>query len=55
MSQNIRKGQEIFNFLEWLKQEKGYSGNENHRMADPFSIADKDWDSLLKEYRSNHE
>ena len=31
-----RIGQTVFNFLEWLKIEKGYSGEG--RMADPFFI-----------------
>lgn len=45
-----RKGQTIFNFLEWLYQ-KGYEkGYENYRMADPFYITDSEWDRLFKEF-----
>lgn len=28
----MRKGQEIFNFLEWLRLEKAISTNQNHRI-----------------------
>lgn len=46
---NWRKGQTIFNFLQWLV-EKGYSGNQNMRMADPFHIPDKELDKLYDKY-----
>lgn len=45
-----REGQTIFNFLEWLKNKKNYDGNQNFRMADPFSIPDGNWDKLYKEF-----
>ena len=47
----IRKGQEIFNFLEWLRVVKGYQAMQSSRMADPFHIQDEEWDKLLKEFR----
>jgi len=47
-----RKGQTIFNFLNWLKEKKGYHGNQNLQMADPFSIPDGDLDKLYEEYMS---
>ncbi len=49
-----RKGQTIFNFLEWLRLEHGYtSGYEKvGRMADPFHIPDSDFDSLYQEFFS---
>ena len=46
----MRKGQHLFNFLEWLRVEKGYEANQSLRMADPFYIQDKEWDKLLEEY-----
>ena len=45
-----RKGQTIFNFLEWLSDKKKYGTNQNSRMADPFHIPDDEWDKLYKEY-----
>jgi len=45
-----RTGQTIFNFLEWLQKEKGYSVNQNLRMADPFYIEEKKMDELFTEY-----
>lgn len=45
-----RTGQTIFNFLEWLKNEKGVSGNQNSRLADTFYISDKELDKHYKEY-----
>ena len=37
----LRKGQTIFNFLAWLKTEKGFSGEAGeNRMADPFHIVE---------------
>ena len=40
-----RIGQRIFNFLEWLKEEKGVNGNQNKRMADPYYLSDDEWES----------
>jgi len=45
-----RKGQTIFNFLEWLKAKKRFSGNQNARMADPFHIYDEEFEELFKEF-----
>jgi len=51
----IRKGQNIFNFLEFLYREKGYKNNgESIRMADPFYIEDKEWDKLLEEFNKKY-
>lgn len=44
-----RKGQTMFNFLEWLTT-KGYASNQCTRMADPFFIDDDAWDKLYKEF-----
>ena len=48
-----RKGQLIFNFLEWLRNEKGISGNQNARLADSFRLSDDEWDKYLKEFLSH--
>lgn len=48
-----RPGQFMFNFLAWLKAEKGYSaehGSTGSRMADPFHIGADEWNALVKEY-----
>ena len=45
---DMRKGQTVFNFLVWLKEEKGVDGK--NKMADPFYITDDNWDKLFKEY-----
>lgn len=44
-----RKGQAIFNFLEWLKT-KGYSNDQSPRMADPFHIPNEALERLWKEF-----
>jgi len=46
----MRKGQFMFNFLEWLRLSKGYLINQSERMADPFHIPDDEWDGLMEEY-----
>jgi hypothetical protein len=46
----LRKGQFMFNFLEWLRLSKGYLINQSERMADPFHIPDDEWDKLMEEY-----
>lgn len=51
---NWRQGQTIFNFLEWLHTHKGYSGNQNARMADPFHIPDEKWEELEKEFLAEY-
>lgn len=49
-----RIGQFMFNFLSWLKQEKGYGSyvsKEGERdMADPFFISDDEMGRLTVEY-----
>lgn len=45
-----RKGQTLFNFLEWLAVVKKYPTEQSHRMADPFYIKDKLLDELYNEY-----
>lgn len=45
-----RQGQFWFNFLEWLKVEKGYQSEQSNRMADPFHIPDDKFNKLIKEY-----
>jgi hypothetical protein len=44
-----RKGQAIFNFLEWLIT-KDYPIGQGLRMADPFHIADEEFDKLWNEF-----
>lgn len=44
-----RKGQTIFNFLEWLST-KDYPTAQSTRMADPFHISDKEFDKLWEEF-----
>lgn len=53
-----RYGQMIFNFLEWLRVEKGYPGvldldygEYKGRMADPFHIEDEKFQALMTEYQ----
>lgn len=48
----MRKGQQIFSFLEWLKDQKGYDNKQSPRMADPFYIEDEEWDKLWEEFIS---
>lgn len=48
----IRKGQQLFNFLEWLREHKDYCARQSFRMADPFHISDEDYNNLLKEYET---
>lgn len=47
---NWRKGQTIFNFLEWLRIEKKYTAEQSARMADPFYLTDEDYDKLMNEF-----
>lgn len=51
MPDDWRIGQSLFNFLEWLRTDKGYDPNQSFRMADPFSIDDDEMDKLLNEYQ----
>lgn len=57
-----RKGQTIFNFLEWVRIEKEkrevdvyFVNSQSPRMADPFSWSDGNFDSLWDEYLSSLE
>ena len=51
-----RKGQTIFNFLWWLKSDKGYHSemNTEGRMADPFHIDDETLEKLFAEFLETH-
>ena len=46
----MRKGQKMFNFLEWLKEVKHLPSEQSHRLADPFYLTDKEWDKYMAEY-----
>lgn len=50
-----RKGQTIFNFLEWLHKNKDLSNEQSARMADPFQLSDERWDAYYEEYISFYE
>lgn len=58
---NWRKGQTIFNFLEWLRVEKGFNQEDGElimsdtRMADPFYIVDEELDKYYEEFLKQHE
>lgn len=45
-----RDGQTIFNFLEWLKNEKGVDGNQNARLADTFHLSNEQLQAYADEY-----
>lgn len=46
-----RKGQTLFNFLEWLAIIKGFDNSKNiGRMADPFHIPDNELKKLYTEF-----
>lgn len=45
-----RIGQTIFNFLEWLHEEKEMPINQNFRMADPFHISDADFEQYFEDF-----
>lgn len=48
-----RQGQSIFNFLEWLRVEKGSADSgQAHRMADPFHLQDDEFDELWEQWLS---
>lgn len=49
-----RKGQTIFNFLEWLGN-KGIPLNQHQRMADPFHLSDDEWDKYYEEFLTENE
>jgi len=48
--QDYRKGQFIFNFLEWLAVDKGVNKSQNSRLADTFHLSDKEFDEYYEEY-----
>lgn len=50
-----RKGQTIFNFLEWLKVKKGMPGNQNERMADPFFLPDEKFEKFFEEFLKQYD
>ena len=45
-----RKGQTLFNFLEWLKESNNVPADQDNRMADPFHISDERLDQLWAEF-----
>lgn len=54
--QNWRKGQTLFNFLEWLRTDHDYAPHpDNNVCADPFHIDDALLDKLYEEYLSTLE
>lgn len=46
-----RAGQTLFNFLEWLAKEKGFSNTQSARLADPFYIEDTQFFDFWREYQ----
>lgn len=50
MPEDLRLGQNLFNLLEWLHKEKGFTNDQSHRMADPFYFTDDDFDKYAQEY-----
>ena len=50
-----RKGQTIFNFLQWLLTTGKLPANQlGQRVADPFFAQDPEWDSWWSEYLEEH-
>jgi len=45
-----RYGQTIFNFLEWLANEKKVATNQSVRMADPFHLSNNEFTRYYNEY-----
>ena len=45
-----RKGQTLFNFLEWLHQNKGLPLSPFNRMADTFNIPNDDLEKLFRDF-----
>lgn len=50
-----RTGQTIFNFLEFLRTEKGLSENQSYRMVNCFHLSDKEWDEYYKEFLEKYD
>ncbi len=48
---NWRKGQTLFNFLEWVRENKDVSNTQSARMADPFHLDDKKLEEYWEEYQ----
>ena len=48
-----RKGQTIFNFLQWVRVRNGGNNIQSLRMADPFYIEDGEWDNLFMNFLSS--
>jgi len=48
-----RKGQTLFNFLEWLYRIKGYKATPR-KVADTFTLPNEELDELWKEYKKNN-
>ena len=47
---NWRKGQTVFNFLEWLLANGHAPANQNQRLADTFYLQDDEFDKLWKKF-----
>lgn len=47
----LRKGQSLFDFLEWIATEKKIETNQSHRLADTFYLPNDQMDRYLKEYK----
>lgn len=45
-----RKGQMLFNWLEWLLSHGGYANQAGSRCADTFHMSDEEFDSKWKEF-----
>lgn len=45
-----RKGQTLFNFLEWLNVKKEISPNQSYCLADTFHLSDEELEEYIKEY-----
>ena len=54
--EGIRKGQQIFNFLEWVRNTyKDKPHKESKRMADPFYFPDELFNKYYDEYLKSQE
>ncbi len=54
--EGIRKGQQLFNFLEWIRNTYGNTPHEqSKRMVDPFQFPDELFDKYWKEYLESTE
>lgn len=49
-----RKGQTIFNFLEWLLSHGGYANQAGSRAADTFHMSDEELDTKWEEFLKEH-